>query len=455
MIKNIKKVVQSYLNTGDSRTKLAKKNIFWSFGLKFLDVVIDLLLVPISLAYLTQTDYGIWLTINSMVAWLNFTDVGISHGFRNKLAESISSNNYKLAKTYTSTAYGIISLISISLATIGLILSPFIDWTFVLNTTQEYSGVLNLVILTVIIGFATKLTLNIVTSIFLAFQMPVWQNLVNTLSKLLSLLIIGLLALFTKGNLLFYALTISFVPLLILLTFSLVFFKKKYSHIKPSIHFFDYSKISKLMGLGIKFFIIQLGATVLFLTDNLIISHILDPSYVTPYQITHKYFGIALIAFGIVVKPFWSAVTDAYVNKEFDWIRQATRKLLKIWAGLVFANVILLVLFYPVLNIWIGESINVPLLLAIQWFMFVILQSLNMIFTYFLNGTGKIHLQMITGVITLVGNIPLSIAFADLLHLGSSGVLLATNCSILLYVVTRAIQYKKLINQEAYGIWNK
>ncbi|MFT4802458.1 MAG: hypothetical protein ACI93N_002236 [Flavobacteriaceae bacterium] len=39
--------------------------------------------------------------------------------------------------------------------------------------------------------------------------------------------------------------------------------------------------------------------------------------------------------------------------------------------------------------------------------------------------------------------------------MGSAGVLLATNCSILFYIIIRQIQYKKIINKTAYGIWNK
>ena len=62
MIKKIK----SYINSGDQRTSLAKRNIAGSFGLKAIDVAIDFLIVPLSLAYLTQTDYGIWLMIHSM-----------------------------------------------------------------------------------------------------------------------------------------------------------------------------------------------------------------------------------------------------------------------------------------------------------------------------------------------------------------------------------------------------
>lgn len=445
--------IRELLNSGDQRTALAKKNIVGSFSLKIIDVLVDFLFVPLSLAYLTQTDYGIWLTINSMVNWLNFFDIGISHGYRNKLAEAINDKNYLLAKIYTSTSYGIIGFISLIISIIGIIIIPFIDWSYILNVNDNYSDVLILVMYTVVVTFALRLTLKIITTVVLANQMPFWNNLINTIIKITAFIGIAVLVFYTKGDLLLYAMIYSILPLIVLLISSFLFFKKKYYAYRPSFEYFDKGEISSLMGLGIKFFIIQIGATMLFMSDNLIISHVLDPSYVTPYEIAHKYFGIPLIIFSIIIAPFWSATTEAYSKDEFFWIKNSILRLNKLWGLIVILTLLLLFLFYPVLQVWVGDEVDVPIILAIQWGLFTCLQSYNMIYTYFLNGTGKIFLQLVTSCLTLIINIPLSIFFAKNLNLGSSGVLMATNFSILVYIVTRKIQYYKLINKRAHGIW--
>ena len=265
----------------------------------------------------------------------------------------------------------------------------------------------------------------------------------------------AVLILFTDGNLYYYAISFSIIPLLVLLVSSLFFFHSKYKAYKPSISHFDKTKINDLMGLGMKFFIIQLGSTMLFLTDNIIIAHVLTPADVTPYQIALKYFSVIMIGFSIIITPYWSAITEAYQKNEMGWIKKSITTLNKIWGLGVIFSLVLLALFYPVLKIWVGKDIHVPLLLAMQCVLFVILQTKNRIFTYFLNGTGKIVVQMLTGVLTLVINIPLSIYFAKYLNLGSAGVLMATNFSILIYVVTRKIQYHKIINKTANGICAK
>jgi O-antigen/teichoic acid export membrane protein len=451
LIEKIKKIFQS----GDDRTALIKKNIVGSFGLKIVDVVVDFLLVPLSLAYLTQTDYGIWLIINSMVSWLNFFDIGISHGYRNKLAIALSNKDFDLAKKYTSTTYMLVFLISLAIAIFAAVAIPFVDWSQALNTKQRDNEVLSMVMLIVVVSYAVQLVLKIISSVFLANQLPIWNSVLNTVTKVGTALFVGLLISYTANNLYYYALVFSLFPLVIFFVSTLFFFQKKYKAYRPSLLHFDKSKINELMGLGIKFFIIQLGATMLFMTDNIIIAHVLTPADVTPYQIALKYFSVVMVGFSIFIAPYWSAITEAFSKNEFDWIEKSITTLNKIWGLGVLFTLVLLALFYPVLRIWVGSDIHVPFILAVQCVLFVVLQTQNNIYTFFLNGTGKIFLQMLTGILTLIINIPLSIFFAKYLNLGSAGVLLATNCSILMYVVTRKIQYHKIINGTADGIWAK
>jgi len=449
------KLLTKFIDLNDKRSNILRKNIFGSFFLRIVDVLVDFLLVPISLAYLTQTDYGIWLTINSIVNWMNFFDIGISHGYRNKLAIALSNKDYTLAKTYTSTVYVIIGAISLVLGLICLLTIPFINWENMLNTPTDYNNILTMVMLVVVASFTIRLTLKIITSVFLAHQMPFWRNLINTITKTLTLGLIVLAGYFTNKNLLVFALIQSLLPLLVLVISTILFFNKKYKYIRPNFSFFDKDVIKDLFGLGIKFFVIQLAATMLFTTDNVIIAHVLSPAHVAPYMITLKYFGAFSIIFAIIKTPYWSAFTDAYQKGDYKWIRKSISTLNYIWiAGVVF-TLVLFIAFEKIKIFWVGEDIQTPILLVCQCALFVLLQAYSSIYTSFLNGTGKVKLVMFTGILTLGINIPLSIYFAVNLNMGSAGILLATNCSLLLYIITRRIQYQKIINNRAYGIWNK
>ena len=72
--------------------------------------MISLLLVPLTINYVDSERYGIWLSLSTMVTWMNFFDIGLSHGMKNKLAEAIANGNYSLGKKYVSTTYALLSL---------------------------------------------------------------------------------------------------------------------------------------------------------------------------------------------------------------------------------------------------------------------------------------------------------------------------------------------------------
>lgn len=76
-------------------------------------------------------------------------------------------------------------------------------------------------------------------------------------------------------------------------------------------------------------------------------------------------------------------------------------------------------------------------------------------FTYFINGTGKVKLQMYSVLTTSLFNIPLSIYFARNLDMGVSGVILATIVCLVPHVLISPIQYLKIIKNKANGIWSE
>jgi hypothetical protein len=58
-------------------------------------------------------------------------------------------------------------------------------------------------------------------------------------------------------------------------------------------------------------------------------------------------------------------------------------------------------------------------------------------------------------VITGLINIPVSVLLATKTNLGTSGVIFGTCICVLFGSLWAPIQYKKLINQKASGIWNE
>ena len=88
-------------------------------------------------------------------------------------------------------------------------------------------------------------------------------------------------------------------------------------------------------------------------------------------------------------------------------------------------------------------------------FLYVNTLSYGNIFVWFINGVGKVQLQTVGSIIGALFNIPLSYFFAKTCGLGPSGVILASLICIGYGPILAPIQFKKIINGNANGIWNK
>ncbi len=448
-------IVRDYFTKGHKRSLKTKKNIIASFGLKGFSILVSFLLVPLTLNYLNSTKYGLWLTISSIIGWFGFFDIGLGNGLRNKLAEAFAVKDYKLAKTYVSTTYAILLLIIGGVFLLFLFINPFLDWSKLLNTQPEMAGELSRVVLVVFTFFALRFVLNLIGIILTSDQLPAVNNSFGPLGNLIALVAIYLITKFTHGNLLYISLIYSAAPVLILIIASFYFFNGKYEFIKPDLKSVDFRYFKSLADLGVKFFVLQIAVVIIFLTDNMIITQILGPAEVTPYNIAFKYFGIAIMIFTIVLTPFWSAYTEAFTNGDMKWIKASIKRLIMIWLSVVIGVIFLLSISKYFYLMWVGDKVHVPFLLSVFMGLFSIIVTWTNIFVYFVNGVGKIRLQMYCGIIGMIINIPISIFFAKNLNMGSTGVILGTCFSIIFGSIFIPIQCLKLIKNTANGVWNK
>ena len=162
-----------------------------------------------------------------------------------------------------------------------------------------------------------------------------------------------------------------------------------------------------------------------------------------------------MIAFAIILRPIWSSATDAYTKDDFNWIKNAFKKNLLVWKMLAFVTFLMILCSHYVVSIWIGNQIQIPFVLTLLMGIYIIANSFLFPVVYFINGIGKIKLQLVVSIFTGVLNIPLSIFFVKFFQLGSAGVILGTIISIVPFVILMPMQYKKIINKQAYGIWNE
>ena len=289
--KTLNKVLTK-LGIKSQRTKNISKHILLSVFYKGGSIIASFLLVPLTINFLDTTNYGIWLVISSFISWFTFFDIGLGHGLRNKFAEAKAKGDMLLAKAYISSAYYLISIISVSLFVLFFIVNFFINWTIVFNADPNLGADLSIIMLFVFGNFTMQFIVKLITTIYTADQRPSMQGLIGIATQVLSLLAIYILTQFFTSSLLVFAIIFSAIPVILLLGFNVYSFNNKYKDLKPSIKLFKRKYIKDILGLGLNFFIIQIAAVILFSTDNIIITQLFGPKEVTPYNIAYKYFSI-------------------------------------------------------------------------------------------------------------------------------------------------------------------
>ncbi len=405
--------------------------------------------------YLDTVNYGVWLTLSSFIAWFSFFDIGLGNGLRNKFAEAKTNGDITLARGYISSAYFTIGSLCLTLILIFIALNFFIDWTKVFNVSTFMEKDLRLLMPIVFSFFCLQLVVKLITTIYMADQNHSMEGRVNFFTQGGSLLIIWLMTFTNGGSLLAFAIVFSFLPVIILTGMNFYAFNHTYKDYKPSLILWKKKYLKDIFGLGVNFFIIQIAATILFSTDNIIITQMFGPEEVVEYNLAFRYFSIVTMVYTIIVSPYWSSFTEAFSNMDFEWIKKSVLNIQKIWIIVPILLVLMIIISDWFYKFWIGDKISVSKGLTVSMAIYVLLITFNMIYVNFINGVGKVKLQLLTSILSMIINVPLSIYFGKYLGWGSSGVILATCFSLMYSAILRPIQYYKLINKSATGLWDK
>jgi O-antigen/teichoic acid export membrane protein len=442
--------------SGSARTKVIKKNIIGSFGIKGLSIATSLVLVPLTLHLLDQEKYGIWITIFSIVTWFNMMDIGMGNGFRNKFADALARGERKLGKEYVQTFYSSMAIIALSFLSIFTVINPFLNWSKILNLPTNFDENINLIVWSVFALFCIQLYLKNISTILLALQKTTYSNSLMLMANIGALIFIFILQYLNMISLFSIALAFMSAPVIVFLITTLFTFNGYLKEFKPQLFSLPKKKyLNDLVGLGLKFFFIQITTVVMFSSSNIIITQLYGPSEVTPYNIAFRLFSTVLTVFTIIVTPFWGAFTEAHAMEDFNWIKKSIKKLISIWGLFVIGTFVLWIISPFIFRIWVGREVIIPLDLSLQFAIFTVIMSWTNLFVFYINGVGKIKLQLYIAIFQCIVNIPLAVILAKYLGLGTSGIILATNINMLIPAILIPIQYKKLINNTAHDIWSK
>lgn len=437
----------------DKRSANVVRNSFISGILKISTLACSLLMVPITIDYLNQENYGIWMAMTSILYWFVFLDVGLGNGLRNYLAEALSHNDLVSARSYISTAFVMLSAIAIVLAFVFIPLIYVFDLNELFHTISIENSVLAEVLVIAVAFSLMQFVAKNVGMIYIAMQKYAVSDFITFLGTVSSLGVVYVMTKTMEPNLTYVVAAFSGMPVLMFILAS-IHLVVKYPELRPSMKCINYPVAKQIVGKGLGFFLIQItSCLVIFGSANIFISHYCGPENVTIYNVSFKLFNVLIIVYTILISPLWNAYTDAAVKKDYSWIGRSFNKSLSLWALSVLGGMVMLALSGFFFKVWLGNSVEIPFVVSACVCAYVCMFNFNNCVTYLLNGLNKIRVQIITSLIATALYVVCVYIIKG--RYGIIGISISMIIAYFLMAVVHLYQCYMLINQKATGVWNK
>jgi O-antigen/teichoic acid export membrane protein len=420
-----------------------KKEVISSLTYQFFTNAIGLLIVPLTLGYIDKEKYGIWVTANSLVVWLQNMNFGMGFGMQNKVTESLADNNPERARIYVSVVYKYTFLIGAGLMCAGLIASYFVNWNRLFNSSLPHVELQRLALIT-FVCFTSFFIFSNLNPLLTAVKQTSVSKLLGLFMNMVTVFCLYGITFFSHDNLSLATLALS-APLPVVYIISTLVFFKKNANLAPKWNLASKKYFKEVFSIGGKFLIMQLTSLVIFFTGSLIITQFLGPEQVTPFNIVSKYFYFPLFIFTLGIAPIWPAFTEAYVKKEFSWIHSIVRKLFRIatlasigTVGFSFAG------FY-LIPIWTRHAFDIHLYSTMMWIFagYTIIMFFSAIVSTFLNALTILNYQLTVQIVAAVLFLACSIGCIKYTSLGPASVPMGMGISMLFYVICCVLRMRK------------
>jgi O-antigen/teichoic acid export membrane protein len=207
----------------------------------------------------------------------------------------------------------------------------------------------------------------------------------------------------------------------------------------------DHRLRSNIVGFGMRLFVIQIAAMVIFTLSRLLVSLFFGAAAVVVYDGGFRIFSVVSMVHTLVMSTLWSSFTHAYEQADWAWIRRTMVRLRMLMVPLMLGCAVLAALAPWLVAHWLGrQQVGAPGLYA--WFAAItILGCWSNIFAYFLNGIGDVSVQFYSAIAAALINVPASYFFAVTLSMGISGILAGTFVSLSVFSLLGPWQVARIL----------
>jgi O-antigen/teichoic acid export membrane protein len=361
-------------------------------------VVLNLAIVPVTIGYLGSSEFGLWMAIANMVAFLRFADLGLGVGLQNALADCRGRDDTRSPGGYVSAAAIIASGIFLTIAAISLLGLPHLPLQDLLKAGDSAAAERILPTTQIaMIALALGLPAGILQRIYNAYQegyIAILWLMCGRIAAFGGLLV----AMHMELPLPWLVGAWMILPHLAMCLGSLQLFSRR-PVLRPSLRNVDLRAAPPLLRVGLTSLVVQISQIAIVALPPLMIANQLQAAEVTPFVVALKLLGLTTMLMASILQPLWPAYSEAAARCDFDWVRRTLRRSVTTAVGITVPICLVLgLLGRPIIMAWSGTSEAVPT----AWLLWgMVAWHVLLAFAYplsmVLNGLGRFKGQAVYG----------------------------------------------------------
>lgn len=398
-------------------------NTISNYGLKGVQLLLNLLAIPILIERFGEEGFGIILFAGVVVGYFNILELGFSSGVTKYVSQYMILNDFDRLNKIINTSLNFFIRIGLVVAIfiISWSLLGGVEWLDVDKTQLE-----NYKIVFILAGFIaiTAWPQMLLKSVFKGLQDFVFLNFTLAVGRVVSVLLALLASLYSDLSIIYVFLLFN-LDKIVLTLWQFKALKKRIPFWSFSIFSFDKGTFKFMFSFSGWIMLAQIAILLEYQADQLIIVSFLSVSEIATYSVIFYLFSIIQQISGLAastVMPVMSQINETSDKKQIQkFILDAVRI-----HNLIFVPITILLFFIaePFIRLWMGgkylEHINfIRLTIVFQLFW----QSSAM-FGQLYTGLGFSKKPGIAAIIIGVLNVLLSIFLVE--HMGVEGVVLGT-----------------------------
>lgn len=427
-----------------------KKGVILSYLYTVVQIVVNIIYVPILINILGDNEYGLYQLVASIIAYLSVMETGLSAAVLRFYCLYKAQNDKDKMENLLAIAKIMYWGLSIIVSLIGIIFIFVFQKVYfdVLNTRELYEAIF------IFLVFIANIIISINNYIYIA--------VINANERFSFLKILGILSITIQPLLVIiiasekpYAISVVMVQVSINIVISLI--RKRYALHKLDahvvLHKWDRSVAMCLLGFSMQIFMGAVADQIFWKVDQLILGKIYGTAIVTVYsvgaQIYNSYFPIG----NAISSVFMSRVSELYNNKKMNEISELFIKVGRITLiilGLVITGFLLYGKEFII--IWVGEKYMEAYYVAIIIMLPYTIELMQSLGLTILQVCGKYRFRSYLYLISAIINIILTWILT--LKMGMIGAAISTALSIsVTSVVIMNIYYKKVVEIDILSYW--